>query len=137
MSPHRYENYMATHWQCSSYKSGQSKTQTRVTLIHKAGSKFDFKIYRPISVLPSLNKVVERVLHSKISNFITNIMLFPKINKASSRINQQLMLCSNSPRSVTWHLIVKNTFFPSFSTSVRRLILFVMTFSWKSSKWVE
>ena len=41
----------------------------RVTPIHKAGSKFDFKNYRPISVLPFLNKVFERALHSRISKF--------------------------------------------------------------------
>ena len=39
----------------------------RVTLIHKSGYKLDFKIYRPISVLPFLNKVFERALQSKIS----------------------------------------------------------------------
>ena len=41
----------------------------RVTPIHISSSKFDFKNYRPIPVLPFLNKVFERALHSRISKF--------------------------------------------------------------------
>ena len=42
---------------------------TRVTPIHKSGSEFDFKIYRPISALPFLNKVFERAVHARNSTF--------------------------------------------------------------------
>ena len=41
----------------------------RVTPIHKSCSNVNFKKYRPISVLPFLNKVFERVLHSRIQKF--------------------------------------------------------------------
>ena len=98
----------------------------RVTLTHKSCFKFDFKNNILISVLPFLNKVFERTLHFGIQIFFQS-MLITKINKASSGTNQQLMLYSNSSRSVTRHLIVKNNLFQSFTTSVGRLILFVMT----------
>ena len=38
-----------------------------VTHIHKSGSKIEFKNDRPIFILTFLNKVVERVLHSRTS----------------------------------------------------------------------
>ena len=41
----------------------------RVTPIHKSGSDIDFKNLSPISVLRFLNKVFERALHFRISNF--------------------------------------------------------------------
>ena len=37
--------------------------------MHKSGSKFDYKNYRPKSILPFLNKVFERALHCRISKF--------------------------------------------------------------------
>ena len=45
----------------------------RVTPIHKAGSKFVFKNYKPISVLPFLNKVFEKALHSRIFKISSQI----------------------------------------------------------------
>jgi Reverse transcriptase (RNA-dependent DNA polymerase) len=41
-----------------------------VTPIHKNGSEFNVDNYRPISVLPILNKVVERLIHSQLTNFV-------------------------------------------------------------------
>ena len=41
----------------------------RVNVIHIHRSDFDFKSYRPVHVLPFLNKVLERALHSIISKF--------------------------------------------------------------------
>ena len=40
-----------------------------VTSIQKSGPKCDFENYRPISVLPFLNKVFDRALHSRFSKF--------------------------------------------------------------------
>ena len=41
----------------------------RATRIHKFGSKFDLKNYKPISVLPFLNEVFERAQHSRLIIF--------------------------------------------------------------------
>jgi hypothetical protein len=43
-----------------------------VTPIHKGGSRANVENYRPISVLPVLNKVVERVLSKRIKSFLIN-----------------------------------------------------------------
>ena len=72
-------------------------------------SRFDFKNYRPMSVLPFLNKVFEKTFSSGISNFVTNIKLVRRSIKLPQEKNKQLMLYSNSPRSVAQPLIVNNT----------------------------
>jgi len=41
----------------------------RVTAIHKSGSTFDMKNYRHISVLPFMNKVFDRALHTRLITF--------------------------------------------------------------------
>lgn len=44
-----------------------------VTPIHKGGSKSKADNYRPISVLPVLNKIVERVIYKRIVEFVEPI----------------------------------------------------------------
>ena len=41
-----------------------------VTPIHKSGDTTDPSNYRPISVLPALNKVLERVVYDQLLNFL-------------------------------------------------------------------
>lgn len=42
-----------------------------VTPIFKAGSKHDFTNYRPISILPSISKILEKIMYTRIFNFIS------------------------------------------------------------------
>lgn len=42
-----------------------------VTPIHKGGSRLTLENYRPISVLPVLNKIVEKVLYKRLNNFFS------------------------------------------------------------------
>ena len=42
-----------------------------VTPIFKAGDKHNFTNYRPISILPSISKLLEKVVYSRIYNFIS------------------------------------------------------------------
>ena len=42
----------------------------RVTPIHKDGDRGDAGNYRPISVLSAVSKIVERVIHSQLSNYL-------------------------------------------------------------------
>ena len=42
----------------------------RVVPIHKEGSKTDVENYRPISLLASISKVYEKLMHSRIINFL-------------------------------------------------------------------
>ena len=48
---------------------GQLKT-ARVTPIHKEGSKQKVENYRPISLLSSFSKVYEKLMHTRISEFL-------------------------------------------------------------------
>jgi hypothetical protein len=43
-----------------------------VTPIHKGGSRVNVENYRPISVLPVLNKVVEKIISKRIKSFFTS-----------------------------------------------------------------
>ena len=44
--------------------------------IHKAGSKFKVNNYRPISTLQFLSKVIEKLIHARITNFFWKIQSF-------------------------------------------------------------
>ena len=49
----------------------------RVSAIHKKGAKNVFENYRPISILPVISKIFERVLHDQLSNyFMTNNLFY-------------------------------------------------------------
>ena len=50
----------------------------KVTPIYKDGDKSDVSNYRPISVLPILSKILERVVHDQLYNYLTcNNILHP------------------------------------------------------------
>lgn len=52
--------------------------QAVITPVYKSGSRADSSNYRPISVLPSLSKVVERVINQRMINYLTkNNILSP------------------------------------------------------------
>ena len=50
----------------------------RVTPIFKAGDKQMLSNYRPISVLPYFSKILEKLIHKRLTNFIENHELFYK-----------------------------------------------------------
>lgn len=43
----------------------------KVAAIHKSGSVSDFSNYRPISILPVLSKALEKIIHCRLSNFLS------------------------------------------------------------------
>ena len=45
----------------------------RVVPIHKGGNKSELNNYRPISVLPLLSKVFEKIVHCRLSNFLEKL----------------------------------------------------------------
>ena len=58
-----------------SFETGTFPTKLKsaiVTPIHKTDSKLYLNNYRPISVLPIFSKVLERLMHSRLMNFLTN-----------------------------------------------------------------
>lgn len=48
----------------------------RVSAIYKKGEKNVFDNYRPISILPALSKIFERVLHTQLCEYFNNFNLF-------------------------------------------------------------
>ena len=44
----------------------------KITLIHKKGDKNVISNYRPISLLPKLSKVLERIIHKQLYNYFNN-----------------------------------------------------------------
>ena len=44
----------------------------KIIPIHKSGPTDQHTNYRPISILPSLSKVLERVVHNRLTEFITD-----------------------------------------------------------------
>jgi hypothetical protein len=50
----------------------------RVTALFKSGSRHDANNYRPITVLPTLSKILEKAVHAQVYDFlITNKLLTP------------------------------------------------------------
>ena len=72
----------------------------RVTPIHKTGSKTLHTNYRPISSLPFLSKIFEKVMHKRIVNFATKFHFFFLINLAFSPKSVLLMLSLSLPTNV-------------------------------------
>ena len=56
----------------------QNLKVAKVTPIYKSGNKHLFNNYRPISVLPSFSKLLEKVVYQKLSNFLENNQLLNK-----------------------------------------------------------
>jgi len=54
----------------------QSLKVARVVPIHKGGAKKDIGNYRPISILPSLSKIFEKIIHMRITSFFNKFNLF-------------------------------------------------------------
>ena len=48
----------------------------RIIPLHKGGSKKDFKNFRPISILPTLSKIFEKIMHKRITTFFKKFDLF-------------------------------------------------------------
>ena len=44
-----------------------------ITPVHKKGSKNEKGNYRPISILPAISKIFERIMHTQVSNYFKNI----------------------------------------------------------------
>ncbi len=44
--------------------------KAKVIPLYKAKSKNEFANYRPISLLPTISKIIEKVLHQRLSSFL-------------------------------------------------------------------
>ena len=53
----------------------QSWKNAKVTLMFKAGAPKDVSKYRPISVIPVIMKVFERIVHNQLSTYLNETKL--------------------------------------------------------------
>ena len=44
----------------------------KVIPVHKKNPKLDYKNYRPISLLPNINKILEKLVYNRITYFLSN-----------------------------------------------------------------
>ena len=57
----------------------------KVNPVFKSGDKHKFTNYRPISILPSISKLLEKVVYNRIYDFITNHKFSAQINLAFAK----------------------------------------------------
>ena len=63
----------------------------RITPIHKKGPKDNIENYRPISTLPILGKIFEKILYKRMYNFLCSKKIFYRIHSlASEKITRQV-----------------------------------------------
>ena len=67
--------------------------QAEVVPIHKGGCKLNASNYRPISILPNVSKIIERVMHNQISNFINTYNILPQCQHGF-RANHSTTTCT-------------------------------------------
>ena len=48
----------------------------KVTPVHKSGDKAALNNYRPISVLPSVSKILEKLIHKRLTGFFERLTRF-------------------------------------------------------------
>ena len=49
----------------------------KVIPVHKKDSKLDFSIYRPISLLSNIEKILERLMYNRIYKFFSENIIYP------------------------------------------------------------
>ena len=97
--------------------------KAKITPIHKAGDKAEAGNYRPISILPTLSKLLEKLVHNQATNFLERFKLlqenqfgFQKNNTTCDAITHTLeILYSNLNRKLD-SLIFMLDFSKAFDT---------------------
>ena len=87
----------------------------RITPIHKCGSKTDHRNYRPISNLPTLNKIFEKLIHKRLYSFFTEQKILSESQFGFMKKK------STSQANLT---VVKNTI-PTFSQKKYTIAIFI------------
>lgn len=75
-----------THVFNLSLKNGKfpdSLKKARIVPIHKNGDKNETSNYSPVSILPAISKIIEKLLHKRIFEFFNDQKFFSTVNTAS------------------------------------------------------
>ena len=63
----------------------------KIKPLHKKGLKTDPKNFRPISLLPLISKIIERIIHDQTMNFLSD-----NINQVLENLTQETLVCHTS-----------------------------------------
>ena len=63
-----------------------------IITIHKSKEKHIATNYRPISLISNLTKILEKIIHNRITNFINKCEILTKNQYVSGKIKVQKML---------------------------------------------
>ena len=58
--------------------------------IHKTGPKEDVNNYRPISILPTVSKIMEKWIHLKFMKYLNDNKLLHEKERAASELDTRL-----------------------------------------------
>ena len=61
----------------------------------KSKDKEEFKNYRPVSLLPCISKILEKIIHKRLYNFLLLQIFFMKANMDLGKIIARLMRSLN------------------------------------------
>ncbi len=67
----------------------------KILPLHKGKENNLLTNYRPVSLLPTVSRILEKVVHTRVYAFLNNNNLLYKINMASVRNTLQLMQSLN------------------------------------------
>ena len=72
-----------------SIKLGDSCKTAKLKSLFKKGSKTNPSNYRPISLLPLISKIIEKLIHEQTSSFLSNSEIVYTINQDFAKITRQ------------------------------------------------
>ncbi len=68
-----FDQFVLTKWTCSRYSKN-----SKILPLHKGKEKNLLTNYRPVSLLPSVSKILEKVVHTRVYTFLNNNNLLYK-----------------------------------------------------------
>ena len=81
----------------------------KVIPLHKSGARNLLDKYRPISILPAISKVFEKILYKQLFNYLNanNLIIFRNSNLVSDLCIQPLTPCCIAPMNgtQTWIMV--------------------------------
>lgn len=80
----------------------------KVTPIYKTGSKLDPGNYRPVSVLPTISKILEKIIHNRLNEYLLNIKLLYKGQYGFRAKSNTLSACIDLVTTIRSHIDKKD-----------------------------
>ena len=68
----------------------------KIKPLYKKGFKTDPRNFRPISLLPLISKIIERIIHDQTMNFVSDDNVLYKYQSGFRNFTQQTLVCHTS-----------------------------------------